>query len=318
MAVMAETVTVDNFNRAETDTYLVRFTQGKIGVLFSNREPANADNQKVVRDNPNVLGTFGVFDLDAGPVTITMPESGERFMSLMITDEDHYTSTVYDAGEHQLARDEIGTRYVFIAVRILVDPNDADDVAAVHALQGAIRVDQPGGPGAFELPEWDPASQNKVRSALVALSETVPDSNRTFGTREQVDPVRHLIGTAIGWGGNNERDAFYVLAHPAQNDGKTIYQLTFANLPIDSWWGVSVYNADGYFEKNDRDEYTINSVNAVANEDGSYTVQFGGCDKGTANCLSIFPAWNYTVRLYRPHEEVTNGAWTMPAAQPVA
>jgi hypothetical protein len=32
-------------------------------------EPTTADTQSVVRDNPNVLGSLGVFDLDAGPVT---------------------------------------------------------------------------------------------------------------------------------------------------------------------------------------------------------------------------------------------------------
>src|SRR5262245_41277996 len=181
--------------------YFGRFTQGHVGVLLHHREPANADNQKVVRDNPNVLGTIAVFDLDTGPVTLTLPDAGDRFLSLMITNEDHYTTTTYDPGVHVLSRDDQGTRYVFVAVRILVDPNDADDVATVHALQDAIGADQPAGPGTFELPDWDTASQDKVRNALIALNDTMTDSNRMFGTREQVDPVRHLIGTAVGWGG---------------------------------------------------------------------------------------------------------------------
>ena len=90
-----------------------------------------------------------------------------------------------------------------------------------------------------------------------------------------------------------------------------------ASLPIDSWWGISVYNAEGYFEKNDRDIYTINSINAVANDDGSFTVQFGGCDAAARNCLPIFPGWNYAVRLYQPRQEVVDGTWTFPQAQPV-
>src|SRR5262245_56967379 len=71
-------VTVENFTRAETDMYFRSFTQGKIEVLLHHREAANATNQRVVRDNPNVVGSIGVFDLDAGPVTITMPDSGQR------------------------------------------------------------------------------------------------------------------------------------------------------------------------------------------------------------------------------------------------
>jgi hypothetical protein len=311
-------VSADNFARAETDMYFGRFTQGHVGVLHHHREPANADNQKVVRDNPNVVGTIAVFDLDAGPVTLTLPDAGDRFMSLMITNEDHYTSTVYDSGAHALTRDEIGTRYVFAAIRILVDPSDPDDVAAVHALQDAMVVDQPGGPGTFEVPDWDTESQDKVRSALLVLNETLSDANRMFGTPEQTDPVRHLIGAASGWGGNNERDAFYALRTPPQNDGTGVYRVTFGDLPIDSWWGISVYNAQGYFEKNDRDVYTINSINAVANDDGTYTVQFGGDPADAPNQLPIFPGWNWAVRLYRPRQEVIDGTWTFPEAEAVS
>ena len=36
----------------------------------------------------------------------------------------------------------------------------------VHALQDAIKVEQPGGPGRFEVPNWDQASQKTVRDAL--------------------------------------------------------------------------------------------------------------------------------------------------------
>jgi hypothetical protein len=310
-------VTADNFARAETDMYFARFSQGKVGALAHRREPADADNQTVVRDNPNVLGTLAVFDLDAGPVTLTIPDAGERFLSLMVTDEDHYTSTTYDAGEHTLARETIGTRYVFVAVRILVDPADPDDVAAVHALQDAMAVHQPGGPGSFEVPDWDAESQGKVRTALIALGDTLQGSDRMFGTREQVDPVRHLIGTATGWGGNNERDAFYAFLVPERNDGETVHAVSFRDLPIDAWWGISVYNAEGYFERNDRGIYTVNSVNAVPNDDGSFTVRFGGCGGEAPNCLPIFAGWNYAVRLYLPRQEVIDGTWRFPAAEPV-
>jgi hypothetical protein len=236
----------------------------------------------------------------------------------MVTSEDHYTYTDYTPGEHVLAREEIGTRYVFVAIRILVDPTDPDDIAAVHALQDAIVVDQPGGPGSLELPAWDKESQKVVRDALITLGDTLSGSNRMFGTREQVDPVRHLIGTATGWGGNNERDAYYAFRVPERNDGDTVYRVTFRDLPIDSWWGISVYNAEGYFEKNDRDIYTINSVNAVANPDGSYTVQFGGDPDTAPNCLPIFPGWNYAVRLNLPRQQVIDVTWTFPAAEPAS
>jgi hypothetical protein len=44
-----------------------------------------------------------VFDLDAGPVTITLPDAGNRFMTMMLVDEDHYAPVVfYGKGTHAL------------------------------------------------------------------------------------------------------------------------------------------------------------------------------------------------------------------------
>jgi hypothetical protein len=43
-------------------------------------------------------------------------------------------------------------------------------------------------PGRFEVPNFDQASQKKGRDALLALAETVPDTKRMFGARDQADP----------------------------------------------------------------------------------------------------------------------------------
>ncbi|MGZ5986765.1 MAG: DUF1214 domain-containing protein, partial [Caulobacteraceae bacterium] len=79
----------------------------------------------------------------------------------------------------------------------------------------------------------------------------------------------------------------------------------------------SVYNAAGYFEKNDLGAYTLNNLTARKNPDGSVTVQFGGCDGGASNCLPITPGWNYWVRLYRPRPEILDGTWTFPEPEPI-
>jgi hypothetical protein len=88
-------------------------------------------------------------------------------------------------------------------------------------------------------------------------------------------------------------------------------------LPIYSWLGISVYNAEGYLEKNDRDIYTINSINAVPDAGGGYTVQCGGEVGDAPNVLPAFPGWNGAVRLYRPHPEVIDGSWSFPSAEAV-
>jgi Protein of unknown function (DUF1254) len=98
------------------------------------REPAPIDNQTVIRLNRDTLYGGGVFDLDAGPVTITLPDAGKRFMSLQIINQDEYTPAVYyGAGSHTLTKEEVGTRYVVTAVRILVDPNDPRGMTMVRS-----------------------------------------------------------------------------------------------------------------------------------------------------------------------------------------
>ena len=47
---------------------------------------------------------------------------------------------------------------------------------------------------------------------------------------------------------------------------------------------LSVYNKDGFFEKN------------------------------AINYLPITPGWNYLVRMYRPRKEILDGTWKFPDA----
>lgn len=312
-------VTADNFVRAETDLYFgnVAKDAGGTGKFFHHREPTPVEKQPVIRMNRDTLYSGAAFDLDAGPVTITLPDAGERFMSMQVIDEDQYTPMViYGAGPVTLTRETIGTRYVVTAVRTLVDPNDPKDVQEVHALQDAIKVSQAGA-GKFEVPNWDPASQKKVRDALLVLGTTLPDSKGMFGTKDEVDPVRRLIGAAMAWGGNPEKDATYLTITPPDNDDTSPRKLTVSNVPVDGFWSISVYNAQGYFEKNPQNAYSVNNITARKAADGSITVQFGGCDGTVPNCLPITNGWNYIVRLYRPRAEILNGTWKFPEAQPV-
>jgi hypothetical protein len=62
----------------------------------------------------------------------------------------------------------------------------------------------------------------------------------------------------------------------------------------------------------------MNNVTAVKDGDGSVTIQFGGCDDTTPNCLPIFPGWNYLVRLYRPRPEVLDGSYQFPSPEALA
>ncbi|MDF0673109.1 MAG: DUF1254 domain-containing protein [Nitrospira sp.] len=310
-------VTVDNFIRAESDLYFGNMVKdGAFGKFLHRREPAAIDNQTVIRLNRDTLYSAAVFDLDASPVTITLPDAGQRFMSMQIISQDHYAPAVhYGKGSHTLDQRLVSTRYVVTAVRTFVDPTNPKDVQQAHALQDAIKVDQKS-PGKFEVPNWDQASQKKVRDALLILGSTIPDFKSAFGPKGQVDPIRHLIGTALGWGGNPDRDATYLNVTPPKNDGATAYKLVVKDVPVDGFWSISLYNAEGYYQKNLYGAYALNNVTAKKSDNGSIAIQFGGCDGSIANCLPIMSGWNYTVRLYRPRAEILSGKWKFPDAQP--
>jgi para-nitrobenzyl esterase len=311
-------VNVHNFVRAETDLYFGKTARddGAFGTLRHRREMAPIDRQDVVRMNRDTLYSSGVFDLDAGPLTITLPDAGKRFMSMQVVSQDHYTTeVVYGPGAFTYGRDKVGTRYVYVIIRTLADPGNAQDVKAANTVQDAIKVEQASA-GAFEVPAWDEVSRAKARDALSALGALGNVVNR-FGRKDEVDPVDHLIGTAIGWGGNPRSAADYQSFYPPGNVGKTVYRLTLKDIPVDGFWSISVYNAMGYFEKNSLDAYSLNNLTAKPGPDGSFVVQFGGCDGNIPNCLPTTSGWNYTVRLYRPRAEILDGTWKVPDPQPV-
>jgi para-nitrobenzyl esterase len=314
---VATPVNVSNFVRAETDLYFSRLAQqGGLGRFIHSREMANVDAQDVVRMNRDTIYSSAIFDLDAAPVMITLPDPSRRFMSMQVINQHHFTLGVFYAPTgYTCTKAKAGTRYIYVIVRTLADPRNDTDMAAAHDLQDAIQVEQDQR-GRFEAPQWDLESQAKVRDALHKLG-LLGLSGRMFGSESEVDPVSHLIGTAMGWGGNPRRAALYEGAAPPANDGRTMHILHVKEVPVDGFWSISVYNEKGYFEKNAIGVYSVNNLTARPNLDGSFTIQFGGCANSNANCLPIMPNWNYTVRLYRPRKELLDGTWKFPEARPI-
>jgi hypothetical protein len=312
---MSTAVNVDNFNRAETDRMIaaIGVRAGGINVSHHDRDFAPLDAQTVIRMNRDTFYTAAVVDISQG-AGLTLPDTQGRYMSATIINQDHYINDVlHAAGDHELTVDRYDTEYVVLAVRLLVDPNDPDDVAAVHALQDQIGIEAAAG-RPFTMPDYDRASFDATRNALLELAKGVHGFAHAFGRRADVDPVHHLIGTAAGWGGLPETEAFYANFNPGLPVGE--YSITVGDVPTDAFWSVSLYNPDGFFQANDRNAYSVNSITATPNHDGTVTVNFGGCSDERPNCLPIMDGWNYLVRFYQPHAEIVDGTWTFPAINP--
>ena len=308
---MTTIVNSDNFVRAENDRMLhdLQRDAGGINTFLHNRRPAAIDKQTVIRLNRDTLYSFAVVDISKG-ATLTLPDYGDRYVSAMVVNQDHYVNRIFHSpGEHRLTAEEFGSPYVAVAVRSLVDPADPSDLAAVAGLQDRIEI-RSDSAVPFSMPDYDEESLDETRRALLALASRLTGFDGMFGARHEVDPVRHLIGTAAGWGGLPTTEASYIGVDPRLPQGR--YELTVADVPVDGFWSISVYNAAGYFEPNDADAYTVNNITAERNADGSVTVRFGDFPPGTPNAIPTPEGWNYLVRLYRPRPEILDGSWTFP------
>lgn len=306
-----------NFITAQTamqfDTYQKR--AGGVNEVLNVREPVPVDNQPTIRMNRDTLYSFIVVDISEG-ATVTLPDAGSRYRSMMVVNEDNYIDAVYlDAGEHELTKEQFGSDHVWVGIRTLVDSSSPDDIEAVHALQDGIEVEA-SSDTPFTTKDYDMTSYRATLDALLDLGKGVPDSEGWFGSREETTPIGHLIGTAVGFGGLPQKHAFYLNVNPGLPVGE--YQLTAKDVPVRAFWSVSLYNDEGYFQKNPQDAYNFNSVTATRNADDSITIHFGGCDDGRVNCLPIMDGWNYGVRLYEPEEAVLDGSYVFPSVEVVS
>ena len=312
-----EPVTVDNFVRAESD-HMIRANMQAFGIEVGQfahlRTPTTPDNQPVIRMNQDTLYSGAVLDLSR-PVQITLPEVGGRYMSMHVVNQDHYMLVESEPGTYELTGDSVGTRFALVTIRTFYNAGDPDDLAAAHAAQDKIAISG-GGDGPFEAPDWDTENLAVARKALSDLAILGFDTSHAFGSRDDVRPIDHLVGAAAGWGGLPRTAAFYIMASVARNDGKTPHAVTVKDVPVDAFWSITVYNADGYLEANDLGVNSYNNLSAQPNADGSYTIHFGG-DPSSVNYLPITEGWNYAVRMYEPRKEILDGSWTFPSVEPV-
>ena len=308
-------VNVDNFVRAETAAQFDRGLRlfGGINKWFHFRQPTPLDQQNVIRMNRDTLYSAALVDIRNG-ATFTMPDPGERYMSVMVVNEDHYINKViHNAGAYELTMEEFDTPYVILAARTLVNASDPRDIKKANALQDEMKIEAAAATP-YTHPNYDQASYQATYKSLLELGRGISDSRRTFGKKEEVSEVRHLLATAWGWGGLPIYEAYYLNVVPNLPVGA--YRITVKDVPVDAFWSISLYNKDGYFQKNEYGAYSVNNISGTPNPDGAFTVHFGG-DPKSANFLPIMDGWNYVVRLYRPRKELLDGRWTFASVEPV-
>jgi hypothetical protein len=308
---MTTMVDMENFVRAESNRMFagLQAQAGGVNQWGHLRALTPLDEQTVIRMNRDTLYSFAIVNISEG-ATVTIPDSGERYLSVMVVNQDHFINRIFhEAGTYDVTVEEFDTPYVLLAARVLVDGSDPDDIKGVNEIQDGFSLTaQSNEP--FVLPDYDQASFDSTRQALLdEAGSSVSTTHRMFGTKDEVDPSIHRVGAAAGWGGLPEYEAFYLLEDPKLPVGT--YRITAKDVPVDAFWSVSVYDAKGFFQENDLGVYSINNLSAVKDEDGSVTVNLGG-NGDQPNSVPLPEGWNYTVRMYRPRPEILDGTWTFP------
>jgi hypothetical protein len=307
-------VTDENYGLAESEVIFAGYVKkiaaatntNGVGVLMHLREGADPKDRTIMRINFDTIYSFAIVDLTEDAV-LTMPETNGRYQSTWIITDEHYNPTAFiEPGTYTLTQEDMGRRYIMIAIRTQTNTADPADLAIAHALQDQLKLEQKDR-GSFEVSgNWDMDEILVMRAKYqkIAKEENIT-SERMFGKKGELPLKDHNAGTASGWGGLTAERAVYPTIYGESTEPQTF---TLKDVPANAFWSITVYDAGGYPQG---DVYNINSQFAVPNKDGSVTIHFGG-DKDAVNYMDIFEGWNFALRIYEPGEAYFNGEWVMP------
>ncbi|MFV0555313.1 MAG: DUF1214 domain-containing protein [Mangrovibacterium sp.] len=310
------TVTSENYCRAETDQTFTYYSKlAPINKFFHYKQLTPLDNQGVVRMNRDCVYSGGLIDTKGG-ATLTVPAMPDnRYMSVMLTDNDMYVPEIYhEAGTYNLPED---TRYLFAVIRIqILDPTDAEELQMVNALQEQFTINATNAEP-FVAPNWDKASLKKLHdqyNAEFAKFDKYPDE--WSGKRGEVNDETRKLAVAGAWGLFPNKEATYINYDGGNLSGDAAYVATYRVPENNAFWSITVYGVDGKMQK---ENCILNETNGVKNADGTYTVYFGSAEKcpNAKNRLDITDGWNFLMRVYLPGAEVLEDRYVLPEVQVV-
>ena len=189
----------------------------------------------------------------------------------------------------------------------------------------------------FDIGKLDPATKAALESvpkdALALMAWKVNSMARvvdgwsmntdTMGVYGNYYLKRAIIAQA-GLGANLPEDAIYPLnlgdetGRPLDGDNK--YTITFekgAAPPVDAFWSITLYDAQGFQVANGLNRFAVSSWMPFKHDpDGSLTLYFQNESPGKDKEANWLPApkgpFNLTMRLYAPKSEALTGKWNPP------
>ncbi|MFN8031956.1 MAG: DUF1254 domain-containing protein [Mycobacterium sp.] len=141
--------------------------------------------------------------------------------------------------------------------------------------------------------------------------------------------LRRAVVTLVGLGANPPEDAVYPLlitdadGQPLSGDNDYVLHFNADELPpVDAFWSVTMYDAEGYQVANEINRFAIGDRDALQyNADGSLDLYLQHANPGPDKQSNWLPApqgvLGVTMRLYAPHRDVVDGRWHPPAVRKV-
>ncbi len=287
-------VTLENYEVAESDLAFDNVTK-LVGMNTFFHFPTGAfdlDNQTVVRMNRDTYYSAAIIDTTQG-ATVTIPETGGRYLSVMVVQNDHYIDQVFlEPGTHEITSD---TNFAMVAMRIRSNQSDPDDDAAIAALRAGVTLEV-GGNASHVRPNYDMEQLVALRDELTVEGTKLGSLMGMQGAHGTIEPMMHLYGTAIGWGLLPDAQAQYLGSPKFDNDG--CYMASYSAPPFNDpgFFSITIYDADGWIYTEDG---ILNEFNMSLNDDGSFDAYFGECGD-VENNLPTVDGWNYILRIYEP------------------
>jgi len=294
------------FIQAESRAFFADFI-GRAGLnnFFHFPGVASAEDRFVVSPNNDTVYSIAIVNVSEG-FTLELPDTGDRFVSIHIVDENHMSPFyLYGGGTYTFTEDQFETSYVAVGIRTGTDASKADVARISSELHPHYRITGASDVDAMPRPDLDVLA--RVRAALVAEYGNLTTTSGAMQARTDLveDWEFFTYVTAGGWGLSADENAMYLPHAPANAKGGSCYTATFPPVPVKAFFSITVYGPEKYLMSNENNIVSSNR-GVVTNDDGSFRVAFGNKE-----CASLAPnfaytpedGWSLLLRAYRPEVE---------------
>jgi len=295
-------VTVDNFTLVEAQVNFLKWkNKNAMNKMFDLTIPTPAGPMPTVRMNRDTLYSAQLVDASNG-FKVHMPKQSV-YTSVLVLDEAGYAQEyIWQQGDHDITIDQKHGKFVWVLFRIGLE----EGIEQARVVQKQLKLTGQGSA------VWNPKAydQDSYQAMHDANMQKAIDSGMLLEYGFQSDRITNeakSLSDAVGWGGMDHNINNYQVA--GNMDGGACYTTTFADPKVDEFWSFTVYDADGWLLPMEY-KSVINSNEAVANADGTYTISFNCGDDAINNLESGGNAgFGFAWRTYASSYKVKSGKW---------